>query len=366
MRAQRYTPPGRIPGAKLAVVSAAAGMSQGFTFNRSTTLVTGAQGFVGCWLAERLLDEGARVVAPIRDLDPRTRFRADGIDRRCELLPADVTDYETLLRALTEHRVTAVFHLAAQPIVGFANRNPHSTWESNVRGTYTVLEACRAARRSGAAVERIVVASSDHAYGSRERLPYREDDPLEALYPYDVSKACADLIARSYAHSHELPIAVTRMANTYGGGDLNWSRIVPDTARALARGERPVIRSDGTPERDYVYVADAVDAYLAIARSLDDPALRGRAWNCGLGEGVSVLELVETMIRVSGREVEPEVRGTGTPGAEIDRQCVDPSAMRDELGWAPSWDMERGLGAAYRWYEAHLAGEAATRARAPA
>jgi CDP-glucose 4,6-dehydratase len=341
-------------------------MSEGLTFNRTTALVTGAQGFVGSWLAERLLDEGARVVAPIRDLDPRTRFHADGIDRRCELVHADVTHYETLLRTFTEHRVATVFHLAAQPIVGLAHRSPHSTWESNIRGTYTLLEACRAASESGSTVERIVVASSDHAYGSHEELPYREDHSLEALYPYDASKACADLIARSHARSYEMPIAVSRMANTYGGGDLNWSRIVPDTARALVQGARPVIRSDGSPERDYLYVADAVDAYLTIARSLDDPALRGRAWNCGLGEGVSALEVVETMIRVSGRDVSPDVRGTGAPGAEIDRQYVDPSAIRDELGWAPSWDMERGLDATYRWYEAYLTGEAAVGARVPA
>jgi CDP-glucose 4,6-dehydratase len=328
-------------------------------FRDKTALVTGAQGFIGCWLAERLLDEGARVVTPIRDFEPHTRFRLDGVDRRCEVIAADVLDYEALLGALTEHGISAVFHLAAQPIVGFANRSPHSTWESNIRGTYTLIEACRAAKETGAPVESIVIASSDHAYGSHQELPYREDYPFEALYPYDVSKACADLIARCNAATYGMPIAVSRMANTYGGGDLNWSRIVPDTARALVEGARPVIRSDGTPERDYMYVEDAIDAYLTIARSLDDPTLRGCAWNVGLGQGVSALQLVETMIRVSGRDVEPEIRGTSSPGGEIDRQYVDPTAIREELGWAPSFDIERGLEATYRWYESYLGKEGA-------
>jgi CDP-glucose 4,6-dehydratase len=270
------------------------------------------------------------------------------------VIRADVVDREAMVEALTEHRVRAVFHLAAQPIVGFANRAPLSTWESNIRGAYTVLEACRAAREAGAPIERIVIASSDHAYGSQAQLPYREEAALAARYPYDTSKACADLIARSYAVEYELPVAVTRMANTYGGGDLNWSRIVPDTARALVGGRRPVIRSDGTPERDYLYVVDAVAAYLAVARSLDDPGLHGRAWNVGLTRPVSALALVRTLIDVSGNVVEPEIRGHGTPSGEIDRQYVDSSPIREELGWAPEWDLERGLEAAYRWYERHL------------
>ncbi len=217
-----------------------------------------------------------------------------------------------------------------------------------------MLEACRAARDAGAPIERIVVASSDHAYGSQPELPYREKSPLDARYPYDVSKACADLIARSYASTYGLPVAVSRMANTYGGGDLNWSRIVPDTARALVAGRRPVIRSDGTPERDYLYVADAVAAYLAIARSLDDPSLHGRAWNVGLTRPVPALRVVQELIAVSGKPVEPEIRGQGTPDGEIDRQYVDSSPIRDELGWAPDWDLEHGLEAAYRWYERYL------------
>jgi CDP-glucose 4,6-dehydratase len=318
----------------------------------ATILVTGAQGFIGSWVAERLLDEGARVVVPRRDVDPEERFVSEGIEARCVGALADVVDYESILRLLNEHEVTAVFHLAAQAIVGTANRSPLSTWEANVRGSYVVLEACRV--QGG--IERIVVASSDKAYGDHDELPYREDFALRPRYPYDVSKAATDMIARSYATTYDMPVAVSRLANVYGPGDLGWSRIVPDTARALVAGRRPVIRSDGTPERDYLYVEDAVSAYLAIAASLDRPELRGRAWNVGHGTPVAVRELVERMTAVAGLDLEPEVRGEGTPHGEIDRQYLDSSAIREELGWAPEWELDRGLEAAYRWYERRLRG----------
>src|ERR687895_907830 len=244
-------------------------MEPGDRWKDRSVLITGAQGFIGCWLAERLLSEGARVVATRRDVDPRSRFRREGIEECCVVVEADVLDLLKLERVLHEHQVRAVFHLAAQPIIPIANRSPLSTYESNVRGTYTVLEACRAAMRAGVAIERIVVASTDHAYGAHDGLPYREDFPLRAVYPYDISKACTDMIARCYAANYEMPVAVTRLANTYGGGDRNWSRIVPDTARAVVRGKRPVIRSDGSPERDFLYVKDAVEVYLTVASSLD-------------------------------------------------------------------------------------------------
>jgi CDP-glucose 4,6-dehydratase len=221
-----------------------------------------------------------------------------------------------------------------------------------VRGTYSLLEACRAL----GTVERIVVASSDKAYGDHDELPYREDFALQPRYPYDVSKACTDLIARSYAHTYGLRVAVTRLANIYGPGDLNWSRIIPDTARALVRGERPVIRSDGTPERDFLYVEDAVDAYLAIAASLDRPELNGRAWNAGWGAPVAVIDVVRTLIQVSGRDLEPDIQGEGTPHGEIDRQFLDSTAIREELGWRPRWEMERGLGVTWEWYSRTLEG----------
>jgi CDP-glucose 4,6-dehydratase len=319
------------------------------TWAGSTVLVTGAQGFIGSWLAERLLDEGARVVVPRRDAEPDSRFRVDGIEDRCVVALADVQDHDAIVRVLNEHEVDAVFHLAAQTIVGTANRSPLSTFEANVRGTYVLLEACRAFGEGGG-ISRIVVASSDKAYGSHDELPYREDFALQPTFPYDVSKACTDMIARSFAVTYGMPVAVTRLANVYGGGDLNWSRIVPDTCRALARGDAPVIRSDGSPERDYLYVEDAVDAYLAVAASLDRADLHGRAWNAGWGSPLSVRDIVDRLIDASGAAVRPEVRGDGTPHGEIDRQYLDSTAIREQLGWTPSVDLAEGLRRTYAWY----------------
>jgi CDP-glucose 4,6-dehydratase len=243
-----------------------------------------------------------------------------------------------------------VYHLAAQTQVGKAYRSPLVTWETNIRGTYLLMEAVREHDPG----TRVVVASSDKAYGAHDDLPYREDFALQPSYPYDVSKAATDMIARSYAVTYDMPVAVTRLANVYGPGDVNWSRLVPETARALVRGQRPVIRSDGTPERDYIYVDDAADAYLAVTASLDDQANWGRAWNAGSGEAHSALEVVERLIAISGRELEPDIQGTGVPHAEIDRQFLDSTAIRSELGWAPQWDLDSGLRAAWDWYERTL------------
>ena len=314
-----------------------------------TALVTGAQGFLGSWLAERLLEEGARVVAPRRDVPALSRFRLEGLEARCDLVDVDLLDEPAVARVVNEYEPTLVFHLAAQTIVGTANRSPLATFETNVCGTWNLLEACRALGERGPA-RAIVVASSDKAYGAHNELPYREDFPLRPAYPYDVSKACADLVARSYAHTYGLPVAVTRLANVYGPGDFNLSRIVPDTARALVHGERPVVRSDGTPERDFIHVADAVEAYLSVADSLAQPEMRGRAWNVGAGEPVAVIEIVERLIAASGRDVEPDVRGSGTPPGEIDRQWLDASAILDELGWAPARSLDHGLRETYAWY----------------
>ena len=324
-------------------------------YSGRSVLVTGAQGFIGGWLAERLLDEGARVVVPRRDEGSDSRFRSEGVEARCEVVAADLTDYAAVTRVLNEHEVTAVFHLAAQTIVGTANRSPLSTWESNIRGTYTLLEACRSAAAVAVPVERIVVASSNKVYGDQEDMPYREVSRLAAKYPYDVSKACTDLIAASYATTYGLPVAIGRLANVYGGGDMNFSRLVPGTFRALLDGERPVVRSDGSPERDWFHVDDAVDAYLLMGRSLDRPEMRGRAWNAGSGRGVSVLELVRTLTRVSGLDVEPDVRGKGTPEGEIAREVLDATAIRTELGWDARVELDEGLRRAWGWYEGHLA-----------
>ena len=323
-----------------------------------SVLVTGAQGFIGSWLCERLLAEGARVVTPRRDVPALSRFRLEGLEDRCDLVHADVADLGAVTRILGEYEVDVVFHLAAQTIVGTANRSPMSTWESNVRGSYTVLEACRSAAAAGGGPSRVIVASSDKAYGDRDGLPYREDLPLRPSFPYDVSKACADMIARSYAALYGLPVAVTRLGNVYGGGDFNASRLVPDTIRALLAGGPPVIRSDGSPERDYLYVTDAVDAYLEVADSLARLEHRGRAWNAGGGRPVSVVEVVRRLIEISGLDLEPEVRGSGTPPGEIDRQFLDSSAIRLELGWSPRVDLDSGLAETYAWYERHLSADA--------
>jgi CDP-glucose 4,6-dehydratase len=315
-------------------------------------LVTGAQGFVGSWLAERLLAEGARVIAPRRDVAAESRFRTDGIEERCDLVQLDVADYAELLRVLHEYRVRAVFHLASQSVAEVAERSPYPTWEANVRGTWTVLEACRAAREVGEEIDRIVVSSSARAYGGPRAEPYREDEPLMPSHPYAVSKAAADMIARSYAATHGLPVAITRMASVYGGGDLAFTRLVPGACRALADGDRPELRSDGTPEREPLYVEDAVDAYLAVAESLDDPATCGRAWNAGGGEVVPVIDVVRRLIAIAGAGVEPDPKGE--PAEDLDRQAVDSTAIRTELGWQPRHSLDDGLRATWDWYRERL------------
>ncbi len=310
-------------------------------------LVTGAYGFIGGHLTCRLLDEGADVVVLRRDNPARSLLSVEGVEGDCSIAAGDLLDHDSLLRILNEYGVTTVFHLAAQAIVAVANRSPLSTFETNVRGTYNLLEAARLAPT----VECVVVASSDKAYGQHEELPYREDAKLQPKFPYDTSKAAADLIARSYAETYGLPVAVTRLANVYGGGDFNFSRLVPETARAIHAGEAPVIRSDGSPERDFIYAADAVDAYLTIADGLADPANVGLAFNAGAGRPWPVLEIVRTMLDVAGSALEPEVRGEGVPEGEIDRQYLDSSLIAERLGWTPKWSLTDGLAETWNWYQ---------------
>ena len=321
-------------------------------YDGRAVLVTGAQGFIGSWLAEALLEDGARVVVPQRESSGNGGSRRGTLHDHCELVRLDLLDPASAVRAINEFDVGVVFHLAAQTIVETANESPLATYEANVRGTYNLLEAARMVGDGES--PRVVVASSYHAYGRHATQPLSEDLALQPSYPYDVSKACGDMLARCYAATYGTPVAVTRLANVYGGGDLNFSRIVPDTARALARGDRPVVRSDGTPERDYLYVADAVSAYLAVADSLAEPRLRGRAWNVGGDAPVAVIDVVRRLIRASGRELEPEVLGDARARDEIDRQYLDSSAIREELGWAPVWGLDRGLTATYAWYEEQL------------
>jgi CDP-glucose 4,6-dehydratase len=314
-------------------------------------LFTGAQGFIGSWVAERLLDGGADVLVLDRAPAELSHFRMRSLHERCTAVPADLLDPASLCTALDEHEVSAVYHLAATAIVGSATTSPLATYEVNVRGTWNLLEACRTARRPP---ERIVVASTDKAYGVHEQLPYREDHALQPRYPYDASKACADIIARSYAHTFELPVAVTRFGNVFGGGDLSFSRLIPGTARSLLAGERPVIRSDGLAERDFLYIEDAVTAYLAVGASLEREELRGRAWNASIGEPVSVLEIVGRLTAIAGSALEPDVRGHGTPYGELPRQWLESSAIAGELGWRAQWSLQRGLEETFAWYAREL------------
>jgi CDP-glucose 4,6-dehydratase len=317
-----------------------------------SVLVTGAYGMLGGWLAKALLDRGDRVTVLKRDDVPGSLLALEDVERRTNVVHGDLTDPGLIDRAIAEHEVDTVFHLAAQTIVGTAQRSPLSTWESNVRGTYLLMEACRAQD-----VRRVVVASSDKAYGAHDDLPYREDMALHPRFPYDVSKAATDLIARSYWHTYEVPTAVTRFANIYGGGDRNPSRLIPEAIAAVLAGRAPVIRSDGSPERDFLYVEDAAAAYLAIADALDEngPAgpARGEAFNAGGDTPHSVLEVVALVCRLAGTDVEPDVRGQGTPDGEIDRQYVDSTKLRELTGWRPEVGLEEGLRRAIAWYRAH-------------
>jgi CDP-glucose 4,6-dehydratase len=320
----------------------------------SLALVSGAHGFVGSHLARALLERGDSV----RVLDRPAPRLADvggerlsgldllGIRAEVELAEADLRDAEAVAAAVVG--VESVFHLAAQTIVGVAREAPLETFEVNVRGAWNVFEACRAHD-----VGRVVFASSDKAYGSSPQLPYREDFPLRASFPYDASKAAADIVARSYAHAYGLPLAVTRFANVYGGGDLNFSRLIPETAIAALDSRAPVIRSDGSPERDFLHVDDAVSAYLAIAAALDRGGAAGEAFNAGGERPHSVREVVEAIARLAGTGVEPDFQGEGVPAGEIDRQFVDSTKLRELTGWAPAVGLEVGLRRTLDWYREH-------------
>jgi CDP-glucose 4,6-dehydratase len=310
-------------------------------------LVTGADGLIGSHLSRRLLERGAEVIVVRRDRPPVGGLELQGIDRRVHTVAGDICDEGLIARTLAEYEIADVFHLAAQTQVGVAARSPRSTFETNVRGTWIVLEACR-----GQGVESVVVASSDKSYGRHGRLPYTEDAALAPVYPYDVSKAAADLITRSYWHTFELPVAVTRLANVYGGGDLNRARLIPETIGAALHGRAPVLRSDGSPERDFLYVDDAVTAYLAIrgAVSAGQPGARGEPFNAGSGEARRVSDVVATICRLAGTGVTPEIRGAGVPANEIDRQWLDSAKLAGLTGWRPETSLEDGLRSTIEWY----------------
>ena len=310
--------------------------------------VTGAYGLLGSWLVRALLAGGDRVVVLQRDRSPRSALLLEGVEDALDVVHGDLNEPGLVARALGEYEVHTVFHLAAQTIVGTANRSPLATFESNIRGTWTLLEACRL---HGA--ERVVVAASDKAYGASATLPYREEMALDPRYPYDVSKAATDMIARSYWHTFGLPITVTRFANLYSGGDLNRSRLIPEAIGAALAGRAPVIRSDGSPERDFLYVEDAVEAYLRLDEALHGDGARGEAFNAGGGEPHAVRDVVARICAIAGTDVAPDVRGSGTPDGEIDRQYVDATKLRALTGWAPRVGLDEGLRRTIDWYRAH-------------
>jgi CDP-glucose 4,6-dehydratase len=311
--------------------------------------VTGGTGLVGTWLVRRLLEAGADITCLIRDWVPQSELVNSHLIERVKVVRGNVQDQELLERVLGESEIDTVIHLAAQTLVTVANRNPVSTFESNVRGTWTLLEA---ARRSPA-VKQVVVASSDKAYGENDGNPYDEDTPLRGMHPYDVSKSCGDMIAQTYGRTYRLPVVITRCGNFYGGGDLNWSRIVPGTIRSVLRGERPIIRSDGKCVRDYFYVEDGAAAYMLIAEKLaENPELRGDAFNFSNELQITVLEMVERVLVLMGSSLGLDVQNNATN--EIDFQCLNASKARELLNWQPLFSLEEGLRRTIEWYKNFL------------
>jgi CDP-glucose 4,6-dehydratase len=313
------------------------------------TFVTGATGLVGSWLIKRLLEAKADVICLVRDWVPQSELVRAGDLERVKVVRGDVRDQVLLERILGEYEIDSVIHLAAQTIVRIANQNPISTFETNIQGTWALLEACRRSPR----VKQIVIASSDKAYGDQTILPYSEETPLQGQHPYDVSKSCADLIARTYAITYDLPVSITRCGNFYGGGDLNWNRIIPGTIRSILRGEKPVIRSDGSYIRDYFYVEDGAAAYMTLVEKLaDDPNLRGEALNFSNEIQVTVLEIVQQIIALMGGQLEPEIRDEISN--EILHQYLSAEKARRMLGWRPLFTLEEGLKRTIAWYREFL------------
>lgn len=317
-----------------------------------SVFITGCTGLLGSWLSQRLVVDGAHVVGLVRDDVPHSRLIQELVFQHITVIHGDVRDYSLLERTLNEYEVSTVFHLAAQTIVGIANRSPVGTLDTNVRGTWQLLEACR--RTS--TVQAVIVASSDKAYGTHHHLPYDETFSLHGEHPYDVSKSCADLIANCYAQTYKLPVAITRCGNLYGGGDLNFNRIVPGTIRSILRGQRPIIRSDGTLTRDYIYVEDAVRSYVTLAEHLlVAPDLRGEAFNFSCEQPLSVRQLVEAILEQTGRsDLEPEILGDAPN--EIDHQYLSAAKAERLLGWRPAFSLAEGLDRTIAWYRSYLSG----------
>lgn len=315
------------------------------------TFVTGATGLLGSWLIKKLVDLRADVVCLVRDWVPQSELVLSGTIEKVKVVRGDIKEQALIERILGEYEIDTVFHLAAQTIVGIANRNPVSTLETNIQGTWSLLEACRRSPK----VKQIIIASSDKAYGEQGILPYDENTPLQGKHPYDVSKSCADLIAQMYAHTFRLPIVITRCGNLYGGGDLNWNRIVPGTIRSVIKGENPVIRSDGRLIRDYFYVEDAVSAYIMLAEKLaEDRKLIGEAFNFSNEEPLSVIEITEKILKLMNSELKPVILNEAS--YEIPKQYLSAKKARKILEWQPIFSLEKGLTHTINWYRNFFSG----------
>ena len=307
--------------------------------------VTGCTGLLGSWLTKTLVEDGANVTGLIRDLVPKSNLNWSGFNDKINIIRGEVEDYFLLQRVINEYEIDTVFHLAAQTIVTIANRNPISTFESNIKGTWNVLEACRGAPL----VKRIIVASSDKAYGDQEKLPYDENTPLEGTHPYDVSKSCADLLCRTYFETYKLPVCITRCGNFYGGGDLNFNRIVPGTIHSVLNKEAPIIRSDGSLVRDYFYIEDGVEAYLLLAKEMEKLEIKGEAFNFSNEIQVTVLELVEKILQIMKSNLKPKILKETTN--EIKHQYLSAKKAREILKWKPKYTLDEGLRRTIKWYE---------------
>ncbi|MDP7243875.1 MAG: GDP-mannose 4,6-dehydratase [Flavobacteriales bacterium] len=317
-------------------------------WKNTNVLVTGADGFIGSHIAKELIDKGAKVTTIVRDIKKNNNLDLLDLRDKITIVHGDIVNFKDCERAINEYDIEFCFHIAAQAIVGPANRSPLSTFESNIKGTWNLLEVCRLSKT----IKGLIVASSDKAYGQQEKLPYTENSPLNGYFPYDASKACADVLARSYFMTYNLPLAITRNANTYGPADMNQSRIIPDVVMRLIKNEQPIIRSDGTPERDYLYIKDAVDAYLTLAENLHRDEVIGQAFNFGTGKPISVLGLFNKIIKIMGKDIKPKILGEAKN--EIDRQYLDSQKAKKILNWKAKYGIDSGLKETIEWYKDHF------------
>ncbi|MCY8932337.1 GDP-mannose 4,6-dehydratase [Bacillus atrophaeus] len=313
-------------------------------WKNKNVFVTGCTGLLGSYLVKELVDQGANVTGLIRDAVPKSNLYQGEYVQKINIVQGALEDLSVIERALGEYEIDTVFHLAAQAIVGVANRNPISTFEANILGTWNILETCR----KHPLIKRVIVASSDKAYGDQENLPYDENMPLQGNHPYDVSKSCADLISHTYFHTYGLPVCITRCGNLYGGGDLNFNRIIPQTIQLVLNGEAPEIRSDGTFVRDYFYIEDAVQAYLLLAEKMEENNLAGEAFNFSNEIQLTVLELVEKILKAMNSNLKPNVLNQGSN--EIKHQYLSAEKARKLLNWTPAYTIDEGLEKTIKWY----------------